>query len=376
MKKTTALPFFRALAVALLGLAVLLAKAQVLNEDDLRKIALPGNTTPLVGLECLPDGHTVWALCEKGDRILVVDTTSWSITRTIVLSGFGRGAEMSASADGRHVLLKETPPFGDPNKPKETHVVVLDAGTGAVVTDIPSAMDACLVPGEDAVAILSGEVITIMPFSGAARSFNVPGAAFAIAADPRSRSIAVGMHPDADLLGQVPSMRNDKKALKTALKFRQLVAVHSLDGGNRLHIVPEVYDLVQGLRFTRDGRLLVYSVADTRSGMAAGGHVDQVDAAAWEPLRASFMTWTVRPSLAIAPDGTLLALSSVEGRNKRKLSLYDLATGDTRLMIDLEQKHRYDKAEGEEHDERLGYAWLKDGRLLIAQGPSLGCYRP
>jgi hypothetical protein len=366
----------RAFLVALLGLAVLFTEAQVVNEDDLRKIVLQGNETPLVSLECFPDGHTVWALGAKSDHILVVDTAGWAVVRTIPLTGFERGAEMTASADGRYVLLKAAPPISDPNKPKETHLAVLDAATGAVVLDVPNAMDGCLVPGADAVATLGGETVTVHPFHASPRSFNVPGAAYAIAIDPQAKHIAVAVHPDAPLLGLVPSMRSDKKALKAALKFKQVVAIHALEDGKRAAVVTEAYDLVHGLRFTADGRLLVYSVPDTRAGMATGGHVDQVDARTWQPLRASFMTWTVRPPLAIAPDGSTLALSSVEGRNKRKLTLYELATGDTRLMIDLEQKRRYDKAEGELHDARLGYAWLPDGRLLVAQGPTIGCYRP
>lgn len=365
----------RAFLFALPGLAVQQVGAQVVNEDDLRKIVLQGNETPLVSLECLPNGHTVWAMGAKGDRILVADTAGWTVERTIPLSGFERGAEMTASADGRYMLLKAVPPNSGSNRPGETHLAVLDAATGAVVLDVPSAMDGCLVPGADAMAILNGEIVTVRPFRGTPRSFNVPGAAYAIAVDRQAKYIAAAIRPDAPLLGLVPSMRSDRKALKAALKFKQVVAIHALEDGIRAAVVPEAYDLVHGLRFTADGRLLVYSVPDTRAGMAAGGHVDQVDAATWGPLRASFMTWTARPPLAVAPDGATLALSSVQGRNKRKLTLYDLATGDTRLMIDLEQKHRYDKAEGELHDARLGYAWLPDGTLLVAQGPSLGCYR-
>ncbi len=363
-----------ALLLALLSLAVLQAEAQVVNEDDLRKIALQGNDAPLVALECLPNGHTVWALTKDGGHIAVLDTAGWAVLRNIPLQGFGRGAELTASADGRHVLLKEPPPAGGPGRPKETHMAVLDAATGAVVTDIPSAMDACLMP--DGLATLSGETVTIWPFEGTPRSFTVPAAAFALAMDPQAKHVAVSIRPDAASMEQVPGMRNDKNAMKAALKFRQLVAIHSVLDGSRLCIVPEVYDLVQGLRFTATGRLLVYSVPDIRSGIAAGGHIDQVDAGTWGPLRGSFMTWTVRPPLALSPDGATLALSSVEGRNKRKLTLYDMATGDTRLMIDLEQKRRYDKAEGELHDARLGYAWLPDGRLLVAQGPSIGCFKP
>lgn len=368
--------FLRALLVALLGLAVLWATAQVVNEDDLRKYTLAGNQAAIVDLTYLPRTPDVWALCASGDKILVVDTTGWNVVRTIPITGFTHGAALSSSADGRFVLLKGTPPYGDPSKPKGRHVAVLDATTGAVLVDVPVAIDACLVPSTDALAWLGGEMVTVKAFGGSERSFKVPGAASAIAIDAQAKYCAVGLQPDAASLLQVPAIRNDKKALKAALKFRQLLVIYALADGTRLHLVPEVYDRIQELRFTDTDRLLVYNVPDYRSGAAAGGHVDQVDATAWQPLRTSFMTWTIRPPMAIAPSGACLALSSVEGKNKRKLTLYELATGDTQLMIDLEQKHRYDKAEGELHDARLGYTWLPDGRLLVAQGPSIGCYAP
>lgn len=369
--------FYRALALALLSLAVLFLKAQVVNEDDLRKIQVRGIDAPITALECLPDGRTIWAVCATADRILVIDTGTWSVQRTIPLTGFGRGVGLTASADGRYLLIKGKPPYAGPDDRKERRIVVMDAGTGRVLVDIPSAMDACLVPRRDAVAVLSGDSLTVRAFNGSAQGFKLPGAAWAIAVDPVGRNVVVSKRPTVADLRQVPVVRDDKGALRSALKYRNIVAVHALADGALVRVVPGIYDHVSGLRFTPDGtRLLVFSVPDTRSGMSGAGLVEAVDAAFWEPLRASFMSWTADPEMAVSPDGLTLALSSMEGRHKRKLMLYDLATGDTRLMVDLQQKRRYDKAEGEQHDGRLGYAWLMDGRLLIGQGAAFGCYAP
>ena len=133
---------------------------------------------------------------------------------------------------------------------------------------------------------------------------------------------------------------------------RQLVGLHSLADGSLLHMVPEVYDKVKMFRFTADGtRLLILSVPDPKSGYSWGSHVDQVEVATGVGLRVSFMSKAPLPELAISADGTTLALTSLDGTNKRKLTLYDLATADTKVMIDLEQKRRYDKAEDDEDEE-------------------------
>jgi hypothetical protein len=367
----------RSLSLAGLVFSALPMVAQVVNEDDLRKQELRGNDAALVALEYVPEGGTVWALVAQGDRIQEVDTATWSVRRSIPLQGFGQGAALTASPDGRYMLLKGSPPPSSPDKRREAHLAVLEVRSGAVVLDVPQALDGCLIPGQEALATLNEGQVTIHDFHGGSRSMEVPGAAWALAVDPSGERFAVSRHPGTAELEQVPSMRNDRKNMKAALKYRQMVSVHRLQDGAPVRWVPAVYDLVQDLRYSTDGEvLLVHSVADPRSGIAAGGHLELVRAKDQEPLRPSFMSWTARPVPAISPDGRTLALGSTEGRNKRKLTLYELATGSTLLMIDLEQKRRYDKAEGEMHDARLGYTWLPDGRLLVAQGPAIGCYRP
>jgi Tol biopolymer transport system component len=167
------------------------------------------------------------------------------------------------------------------------------------------------------------------------------------------------------------------------------VTFYSTADGSLLGTVPEVYDIIRALAFSPDGtRLLVYSSTDPRAQSAAGGpslvinkaarpgRVEQVDVQDRTPLRASFWSRMNEPFLSISPGGSTIALSSTGGKNQRQLTLYDFASADTHVMIDLAQKHKYDVAEGEEHDGRLAYAWLSDGRLILALGSNLGIYTP
>jgi hypothetical protein len=154
--------------------------------------------------------------------------------------------------------------------------------------------------------------------------------------------------------------------------------------------VSEVYDIVRALEFSPEGkRLLVYSTADPRLQDPAlsfnsmnlnmvdrPGHVEQIDATTGEAMRVGFMSLMNEPFLAVSPVANTIALSTTEGHNKRKIMLFDTESGDTRLMIDLAQKHRYDVGETEQHDGRVSYCWLADGRLLLSQGDNLALWKP
>ncbi len=384
----------RWLLVALASLGVLLVQAQIIDEDHLRKVSVGTHPGPITCLEPLPDGRTLVAGCGDNGGILFIDTTSWSVTRHLPLSGFKDGPRIRASRDGRLLLLKELWRFAAGGKEdlQGTHMVI-DAASGATVLDAGKGMDASMSADGTMLAELDGGRVTLhsLPDGRTIRTIDVEQATNAVALSPDGRTVAVSHRPTEELLAGVPSMRADKKAQKAGLKYRQMVSLYNTADGSLIRTVPEVYDIIRSMSYALDGnRLLVYSSRDPRSGttpMAGGntwnlnmvalpGYVQQIDAATGEPLRTGFQSQMNEPYLAVSPDGRTLALSSTEGRNKRKVTLYDLDSGDTQLLIDLEQKHRYDSDETEQHDGRAAYAWLADGRLVVALGGDLGIHTP
>lgn len=378
--------------VALACLAALLASAQVVNEDALRKIELPAREGVIASLVELPGGVIAAAISTNGG-VLLIDTGTWQVRRTIAVNGYHAGARLGTTADGRWLQLKELWRFtSDANKDVQGLQQVMDPATGAIVVDGGRAMDGALSADGRVFATLDGGTVVVrtVPEGTARARFTVAGATNAIAIDPRGEVIAVSHRPTEEQLLTVPSVRTDRKGMKAALKFRQMISFYSVDG-RLLGTEPEIHDIVRALAWTADGsRVLVYSSADLRMQPHLGnsiqqldlnmvdrpGRVEQIDASAMQPLRAAFSSLMNEPFLAVSPDGRTLALSSTDGHNKRKLTLYDTDSGDTRVLIDLEQKHRYDTRETEQHDGRLAYCWLSDGRLLVALGDNLGLYTP
>jgi WD40 repeat protein len=383
----------RWLLVALLSLAVLLAQAQILDEDHLRKVNPGAHAGAITCLEPMSDGHTLVAGCGDNGGLLFIDTATWTITRQIPLNGFKDGPRIRASRDGRLLLLKELWRFTYEGKDdmQGTHMVI-DAHTGATVVDAGKGMDASMSADGRVLAVLDGGRVTVhaLPSGKELHVFDVAQATNAVAVSPDGQLIAVSHRPTEEQLATVPSMRADKKAQKAGLKYRQMVSFFNATSGTLVHTVTEVYDVIRGMGFTPDGsRVLVYSSQDPRLAppqdaksvlnlnmVDRPGYVQQIDAVTFEPLRAGFQSLMNEPYLAVSPDGRTLALSSTEGHNKRKLTLYDLDSGDTHLLINLEQKHRYDTGETEQHDGRVAYAWLSDGRLVVALGGDLGIHTP
>lgn len=367
------------------------ASAQLIDEDALRRIDLPDRPGMIAGITAVGDGRTVAVSMSKGGGVLLVDTATWTIARVLSTPGFHDGARPTASNDGRFLHLAELYRYANlGRKDLKGRQVVLDLATGAELIAEEGAVEGAMDPAGQWLVILRGEQLVVRAVNnGEQRTIDVPGATNALAISPDGRFIAVSHRPTEEQLLKVPSVRNDRKAMKSALKYRQLVSIHAVADGHVITTVPEVYDIIRSIAFSPAGdRLLVYSTTDLKLAPDIGarpfdfnyvdqaGHVDQVAVEGWTPLRASCMSRMSEPALAVSPDGTLLALSTTEGRNKRKLQLYDTATGDTYLMIDLEQKHASDKGEGEQHDGRLAYCWTSDGRLLIGQGDHIGIWKP
>lgn len=384
--------WYGALVVGVGCVLALGAHAQVVDEDQLRKVDPPKSQGLISSIAPLSDGRSLLIGYTKGAPIVRVDTSTWTVTASYPLSGYPDGPRLSISQDGHYLHAFALPRFADGRQsdPVIDHTLI-DLSTGRTLQTF-QAKDASLsVDGSMLARTAPNGVELISTASGAViRTLPITGLANAIALAPDASTIAVAHAPTVEQLGLVPSLRNDKKAIKGALKFRQMVSFYNTSTGALIATVPEVYDIIRSITYAADGtHLLIHNTNDPRApgstaiaspfginAVALAGRIELVDAIEQAPLRTSFWTRMSNPVLAVDPSGTRLALSGTEGRNKRKVTIHGLHDGGTQLMIDLEQKHRYDVAEDETHDGRTVHAWMPDGRLVIALGQSLGFYAP
>lgn len=364
----------RALALAVASLLVLLACAQEhvqSHQDRTERIAIAGNEAMSSCLELMPDGRTLLVATTQDHPIYVMDVTDWSVQRTIEVNGFYAGPEVKASRTGNYLLLRQKFYIDyRANQDRAVRYEVLDFATGKELVTVDKAHDAAISADEQHLYTLDGEQITLrkLPSGEVTGRIAVPFARNSMAASPDGRWIAVTHRPTVPQLETVPSIRNDKKALKPAQRFREMVSVYDALSGKLVGTVPEIYDRVYTMAFNEQGdRLLVYSVAHTRveANGTPEGVVCMVEMPTMVPLRTGFLSLMNDPQLEPNAQGDRIALASTEGFNKRKMYVYDMHTGEFTLDLDLDQRWGRDLANKEQHDGRVPYHFLADGRTLV-----------
>lgn len=367
----------RVLLCALLCLLALLANAQdhvQSDQDETERIAIEGNQAITSWLELMPDGRTLLVATTQDHPVYVMDTRDWKVLRTIDVDGYYAGPEVKASAKGTYLMLRQRFYIDwRANKDREVRHQVLDFTSGRELVTIEKAHDAAMAPDERTLYALEGDGISMrsLPDGASMGRIAVPDARAALALSADGRLIAVSHRPTAEQLELVPSMRADRKAVKPAMKFREMVSVYDVSTGTLVGTVPEIYDHVYDMEVTADGsRLLIYAIAHTRisggSDVRPEGVVNMVELPSLVPLRTGFLSLMKEPQVEMNLQGDRIALGSVDNTfNGRKVYVYDTATGEFTLDLDMNTRWRVDLKEKEYHDGGVPYHFLADGRTLV-----------
>ncbi len=366
----------RMCCVALLCILAAFALAQDAaqsHQDRTEKIAVGGNSTMITCLELMPDGHTLVVATRRDEPMHLVDTRDWSVVRTLPVNGFPAGPNVEASARGSYLLLHERS-YLDPraNQERRTRHQLVRATDGGDVITVSGAYDVALSPDEQRLYCLDEDHVSVLSVPGGAevQRIAVSQAGTSLAVSPDGATLVVSHRPTAQQLATVPSVRNDKKALKSSLKFREMLSAYRTADGSLVGSVPEIYDRIHKVAFHPNGQvLLVYATSDPRMtgavGAAMRGVVNLVEMPARTPLRTGFLSLMTDAHLEPNTAADRIALASTEGFNKRKLYVYDMATGDFTLDLDLDQRWGRDRELEEKHDGHVPYHFLADGRTLV-----------
>lgn len=302
------------------------------------------------------------------------DIDEGRITREFDGGNWYGGARTSFSTKGTYLLLEQIF-YVDwaPNKVRPVKFEVREAATGKLVRGLSDTYNAVLSPDETTLYALGPKGLRVIDLAtgkeDAVKHLDRLGYAVALSTD--GQRLAISHKPTKEELSAMPSVRNDKDALKALMKLGELVVVYDAATLQPLHILNEPFDKVFRLEYSPDGSdLWILAKPNTRRGSSLNinqRYVCVADAATGEMRRTAFPSqYPYDPDFRVSPDGKLFAIAS-KGNKYLEIHLYDRATG--RMVDRFELSYRFRDmsplVEGEfGADGRISFVFLPDNRRI------------
>ena len=201
------------------------------------------------------------------------------------------------------------------------------------------------------------------------------GAKNAMAVSPNGKLIAIARTLNSKDLDNIPSLRNNKKAHKLALKYK--MAVDFLDSQTLevKYSCVEALDIVFDLKFTRDSKkLLVFNKAHTKiDPNVTKSYINVVDASNGELDRAMFASFHGMPDFKENPASTMFGVVTRDTDNWYScgsIMFYDFETARTLGKFDIDLRFTLKIEEGGGNG-RTYFTFLPNGQILSSYGVKL-----
>ncbi|MDX9751847.1 MAG: hypothetical protein RBT71_12250, partial [Flavobacteriales bacterium] len=250
-------------ALILLALTGLLGLATYGQDDGqeyrVLNIRDADNTTRHIHswVDLAPDQRTLAVAPTQSFPFRFYDIAEQRITRTLGIGNWYGGARSSFSTRGTYLVLQQMF-YQDlaPNKVRAVKFEVVEVATGRTVFSASDLYAAALAPDESTLYALGPGGLQVTDLATGrpdkARHLERPGHALAVSTD--GRHVAVAHKPTREELAAMPSVRNDKDALKALAKTGNIVVVHDAATLEPVHTLGEPFDKVFRLQYSPDGK--------------------------------------------------------------------------------------------------------------------------
>jgi hypothetical protein len=375
--------------VALLttAIACLLTLATVAQDDGqvYHTIRVGGQQTLsghlICWLDVAPDGSAVSASSTQGFPLRFFPMDRPEEVTGIDVGNWYAGSRARYSASGKYMLLQQLFYLDfAPNKDKPIKYEVIDIAAGKAVRSFEDLFAADLTPDETTVLTLDKEGVHFVDLATGKRNdakrIERTGNAIAVSRD--GQRFAVAHRPTKSEVEALPTVRNDKDAIKNGVKYGQIVVVYDMATSKPVHTLPELFDKVFRLEYSADGKdLWIHAKPHSRKGgnpNPGQSYVEVADARSGEMKRTSFPSLaTFEPDFRTNPDGSLFAIGSTGGKFQ-EIHLYDRNSGRMvdRFVVSWRLWENLDKGEFASGDGRLSFTFLPDNkRMLLTRGNRL-----
>jgi hypothetical protein len=364
------------IATAVAGLLALATCSQ--DDGQVYRIIKVGGTESISGyltswLDVSPDGGTVGLSATQGFPYRFFPVNDEEQVRTIDVGNWYAGSRARYSATGKYLLLQQLFYLDyAPNKDRPIKYEVIDVASGKSVVSFEDLFAAALTPDETTLVTLGKDGLHLVDLAtGKRKGIGLERTGNAVSVSTDGQRIAVAHRPTKDELEKLTALRNDKDAVKNALKVGQLVMVYDLNTLKPLHTLDELFDKIFRLEYSPDGKdLWIHAKPHTRKGGNPNpnqSYVSVADAATGAMKRTAFPSLAVyEPDFRISPDGQLFAIGS-QGRKFMEVHLFDRNTGTMTGRFELSYRLFEKMATKMEFpsDGRLSFVFLPDGKRML-----------
>lgn len=363
-------------ATALAGLLAIAAAAQG-DGQEYRLLKVGGQESIAGYLTCwidlAPDGQTIGLSSTQGFPYRSFPVDHEEQVQVLDIGNWYAGSRARFSKSGKLILLQQLFYIDfAPNKDRPIKYEVVDRATGKAIARFEDLYAAAITPDEQNVATLGTDGLHLVDLrTGKRTALHLPRTGNAVAVSTDGARIAVAHRPTKEELQQLSALRNDKDALKSAMKTGQIVKVYDARTLEPLHMLDDLFDKVFRLEYSPDGQdLWIHAKPHTRKGGNPNpnqSYVSVADARTGDMRRSSFPSLSLfEPDFRISPDGRLFAIGSQGGRFM-ELHIYDRATGSMKDRFVLNYRLFEKMASKAEFpsDGRLSFVFLPDGKRLL-----------
>jgi WD40 repeat protein len=363
--------------VLLLSLNIICFSAIAQKPEDFKIIDI-GNKHAISAIEISPDKKTM-AIGTAGGGIFFWNIESQKVVRKIETEGFPWGPYMYYSDDGKYLLLIQQF-FTDwsLNKDRPSRAEVMDVASGNILLSKDGVHSACFTADSHSLVGLKGDEVIFWNIQTGEEEKKFkpenPTNSIAINRDV----LVVSQKPTLDDLKNIPSIREDKKAIKEALKYREVAVFYDAKTLAKKFVANDIFDIVFSMHFSRDGNTLyLFNAPNTHlrsnQGAERNGYIQSADAADGSVSRIIFPTSAAEPQYKESPDRKYFTSTSIESRFRilNSVNVFDRETGATTKNFINDFRWTEDV-----HTGRASFEYFPDNEtLLLGYGSKLAVWK-
>lgn len=347
-------------------LTTLFSSAQNINlKED--KWVVKEKVMNISGIDISPDKMQIAIVCASNAPVMIYDWISQEVLKEIDIKADMLGYNIQYSAQGNFLLLQEKSITTNIKKAKLSDFLIIDIAKGEVIHRFKKIADLKIGSDEKEFFVLDNGQLSRHELSTgkATDKFELEHARNAIAVSPDGKELAIVVEPTKEQLMNVPSVRNDKKAVKGALKYKHMIAIYDLSAQKLKIMIPEIYDNINTLAYSKSGDKLLNFNAGLNS------YVNVIDAKTYEPSREAYMSRTsVQPDFSFNDDGSLFGVASVE--KFPTVNIYKAGSGSMLDHYNTENRIWKSMKKKMYPGSYSSFVFLPDGEnVLIAYGNAL-----